>query len=259
MKFISQFLTLIAASSALSYSVKIEGVLLSDSINNIFKRQLMNISPECQQETETVKEFQCLGVDPKLGMDNYVTLCPYILSDECKKFYEDPSSYFNKCKNEPEFQSLFSAKSLDMIKKVKELNCAIDGNGELCPGAEATLKGELINENVVFNSCKSKKCFTALNNALTSFVDNLDDAVEEGTATKSGDNFVFPYLKELLNSPICTKETKDDTNSGNTFKTPANNSANQSSDGNQSSDAVTNMTKLFSSVVLAIVLSVMYF
>ena len=239
MKFFTSLLTVFAASSVYSHTLNHAG---------IFKRGVYNVGPECQQEMDTTEEFLCIGSEDKLTINTYKTVCPTILSEKCKKFYENPLSYFPKCKNEKDFQPLASPEAVNLLKTMAELKCSTDGDGKICPAAEMVLKTKNFNENAVMNSCKSKKCFTALDNVLGSLSTDLNKAVDQNVATKSGNTNVFGILKAMLNDSTCTSQTKDDT------ATDTKNTANAES----TSGASSSIAKFGSSIILAIAISAMY-
>jgi len=236
MKLYSNLLVLIALSCSNCFTIPSE---------NIFKRDNITVKPECQKELDSTEEFICLGT--QLNFDNYKTICPSILSEKCQKFYENPLSYFPICKDEELFQGIKTKEGIDMVRRIREVNCSTDGDGNLCPAAEITLKEGSINEEIVMNSCKSKKCYTALYNLL-----------EETTKTqKTG---VMANHKERLNDSKCTSQTKDDLN------VTINDSSNNKTDSNKSNNNVdansgvdSNIIKLSGSVILAIFISMLHF
>ncbi|KAG4089488.1 hypothetical protein H8356DRAFT_1718874 [Neocallimastix lanati (nom. inval.)] len=195
MKFITQLLTILTASTV--YSLE------------LFKRDF-NAGPECQKQIDTVKEFKCIG--EQITLDNYKEVCPYVLSEDCSKFFENPFSYIPNCKGENDFKALEDKKTLNFSKQLKYLDCSTDGDGNLCPVGKDHIQGLQINEYNVGATCKSKKCSIVLNDALTAIVDQTNSQYSEGI---NGEGFVevFTILKELLNSATCSAAAKDDTKS----------------------------------------------
>ncbi|OUM63256.1 hypothetical protein PIROE2DRAFT_10221 [Piromyces sp. E2] len=266
MKFFTNLLTLLSASSALSYTITPWNTVLSENSTGLFRRDgVLKVGAECQKDMDSTEEFLCLGTPDKLNFDTYKTMCPLILSEKCKKFYENPFSYLPHCKDENEFKPIVSEKAMQFVTIMRELNCSTDGDGNLCPAAEITLKNKNINEEIIMKSCKSKKCYNALNNLLEIMVEELKKSPEEQVITTSGnDNGLFADLKMLLNDPSCSSQAKDDLNSNVNVSgsSDANtNGKNTSSEttGNASSGAESNIVKLCSSIILAIAISIMYY
>ncbi|ORX86949.1 hypothetical protein BCR32DRAFT_324669 [Anaeromyces robustus] len=205
MKFTTPFIILLGIHSV--YSVSFD----------IIKRdqQGLNVSPECQKDIDTKEEFHCLGLKNTLNSTSLKKECPIVLSETCKNFYEseNPISYFPNCQNETDFALFKSKNGIKYVKGVSNFVCSTDGDGKICPSAEATINGLKINDKNANETCYSKKCTLALDEFLGNVLDSLPKLEAEKLAITNGSIQVFQLLKNLINTEQCSSKAKDDTKS----------------------------------------------
>ncbi|ORX84595.1 hypothetical protein BCR32DRAFT_325849 [Anaeromyces robustus] len=123
--------------------------------------------------------------------------CNVLTSKKCKKFYEKPNDYLDKCDDDTKEVYLEGVKK---IVELKKYSCTQDGGGNYCPiislamtNDSKTIKALTSEEedNIIKSTCKSKYCTEALRDFIIQYKNYFTD-------TKK--------ILEYLNSEECTKE-----------------------------------------------------
>jgi len=154
MKLFTIFITLTVTLSAYAQSL-------------LFKRaeelNYDDITPECRDEV--LSSDYANECEPELSTSNYKEYCPFITSEKCQTYYNDPLKYYPHCKDVSVFKQLYN--NFETVEKMKEsykLACQTDENGEICPYSKKMLSGNgllnfvIITQSDINDQCKSKKC-----------------------------------------------------------------------------------------------------
>jgi len=210
----------IYTSSALSFSINKNIVkreesnkLVVKNVNVNVNRNNLNISLECRNDLNRSTEYKECS-DIHFTLSNYEYLCSILNSSKCQKFYENPFSYIPNCKNEEVMVDLLSEPMISTTKASVSLICSKDGKGNLCPAAEVSLQGKIIDSEAINQTCQSKKCISALSDMLKSSLDNID-AIQYLSFTTINDvdsaKKIFSALLNNIESEACLSQAVDET------------------------------------------------
>jgi len=217
MKFYNVLLTLVAASSVLSFNAK-GGLYLTDSTE---KKHLIyeNVSKECQEELDKTGIFSNCMDNRVLSVETNEERCKKFASQKCAKFYENPFAELPNCEKDPIF--IQYTNTMKGIDPTKNLYCLYN-EGKLCPTVNKELSKGSFGDEDVLETCKSKACTEGLINLFEVSVENAEasvklgvllkqiDEVESKMYTKKTKEFYGGYV-DLLKSSKCSSQAKDDT------------------------------------------------
>ncbi|ORY63615.1 hypothetical protein LY90DRAFT_700959 [Neocallimastix californiae] len=96
---------------------------------------------------------------------------------------------------------LLSEPMISTTKASVSLICSKDGKGNLCPAAEVSLQGKIIDSEAINQTCQSKKCISALSDMLKSSLDNID-AIQY---------LSFTTINDVDKSEACLSQAVDET------------------------------------------------
>jgi len=214
MKFITILSPLFIVSSVLSFS-------FHNNLSKFSKREITSdITPECQNEIDTSKDYlDCYGV--KITTTNYKEVCDTIATDRCQKIIKDPFIAIPSCKNDKVFvENLLTPLAIEYNIHQVPLVCSFDSKGNLCPAGEAAINHELINELVVFQTCKSKKCSDSARQYFEFILNNADDlgsgGIIRGLNNMDGSTaakLVYGTLLKQLNDEKCKARNEENDSS----------------------------------------------
>jgi len=217
MKFYNVLLTLVAASSVLSFNAK-GGLYLTDSTE---KKHLIyeNVSKECQEELDKTGIFSNCMDNRVLSVETNEERCKKFASQKCAKFYENPFAELPNCEKDPIF--IQYTNTMKGIDPTKNLYCLYN-EGKLCPTVNKELSKGSFGDEDVLETCKLKACTEGLINLFEVSVENAEasvklgvllkqiDEVESKMYTKKTKEFYGGYV-DLLKSSKCSSQAKDDT------------------------------------------------
>jgi len=214
MRFITTLSSLFFVSSAFSFS-------LYNNLSRFSKRDETGISSECLNEIQTSKDYlECYG--PKITMSNHKEICNAFDSEKCQKILNDPYIALPKCKEDQFFaENVLTPIAIKLNIHTAQLVCSYDSNGNLCPAAETVINGLTINEQVIDNTCKSKKCSDGVRQYLEFMVNNIEELESGGNVKSKGFNgsvsagTIYNILLTRLNDKQCTSQNDDGKDSSN--------------------------------------------
>lgn len=217
MKFYNVLLTLVAASSVLSFNAR-GGLYLTDSTEK--KHPIYeNVSKECQEDLDKTGIFSNCMDNRVLSVETNEERCKKLSSQLCVKFYENPFAELPNCEKDPIFIQYTNV--IKGINPKKNLYCLYN-EGKLCPTVNKELSKGSFGDEDVLETCKSKACTEGLINLFEVSVENAEasvklgvllkqiDEVESKMYTKKTKEFYGGYV-DLLKSSKCSSQAKDDT------------------------------------------------
>jgi len=217
MKFYNVLLTLVAASSVLSFNAR-GGLYLTDSTEK--KHPIYeNVSKECQEDLDKTGIFSNCMDNRVLSVETNEERCKKLSSQLCVKFYENPFAELPNCEKDPIFIQYTNV--IKGINPKKNLYCLYN-EGKLCPTVNKELSKGSFGDEDVLETCKLKACTEGLINLFEVSVENAEasvklgvllkqiDEVESKMYTKKTKEFYGGYV-DLLKSSKCSSQAKDDT------------------------------------------------
>ena len=232
MKFYNVLLTLVAASSVLSFNAK-GGLYLTDSTEK--KHPIYeNVSKECQEDLDKTGIFSNCMDNRVLSVETNEERCKKLSSQLCVKFYENPFAELPNCEKDPIF--IQYTNTMKGIDPTKNLYCLYN-EGKLCPTVNKELSKGSFGDEDVLETCKLKACTEGLINLFEVSVENAEASVKLGVLLKQIDEDksemyirlnkeTFGKYLDHLKSSNCTSQAKDDTATATYVVAEENSSAN---------------------------------
>ncbi|OUM60482.1 hypothetical protein PIROE2DRAFT_13756 [Piromyces sp. E2] len=197
MKISIPFLTLLSASSVLSFDIYKRGAASS----NI--QLIASLSESCKQDFNNPDFLECY--DQQVTMENYKEVCATFNTEKCQKIFDDPFTVLPNCKDQEILTEVHLSKLfVEYNKRMGNYICTYDENGEICPTSKQSVSRQLVNEYTIAEACKSKRCSESALDFYGFIADNIEEFSEMGGIV--GDPRVFSYTKEKLLAKECTSQ-----------------------------------------------------
>jgi len=217
MKFYYVLLTLVAASSVLSFNAR-GGLYFTD---NTKKKDPIyeNVSKECREELNKTGIFSNCMDNRVLSVETNEERCKKLSSQLCVKFYENPFAELPNCEKDPIFIQYTNV--IKGINPKKSLHCLYN-EGKLCPTVNKEFTTGSYEDEDIFETCKSKACTESLISFFEVSAKNAEANVKLSVLLQGLDeekyemyieHFKESYGKyiDYLKSSNCTSQAKDDT------------------------------------------------
>jgi hypothetical protein len=287
MKLVSKLLTIIAATSAFSYSID----------NTMVKRQVQASPQSTKQLPNTaqtqggqeqgqaqggvdkttlkncelgIREFsECLTISEKITSANIDKYCETFNKEKCQNIFKNGMvGAVPICADIPEVYKNNSQLKYNTLHYTFKLLCAKDENNKYCPLSNTYLsggnKGFIDNgfNTAITDTCKSKKCteeasaaFNILNNS--KILDNLSE--KQIKKIFSGGKEEVLTVLENLKSPTCTSQASNPLNGPNANNTSPAKPGNGITGGEIKPQEASNASTLSMFNTLSIILSLYFF
>jgi len=166
--------------------------------NNIVKRDINDLTPECLNELSNSNDYlECYSTP--IDISNYREICNVTATEKCQKILKDPFIAIPSCKNDTiAVEKLLTPLAIEYNIHLVPLICSYDSDGNLCPAAETVIKGLKINEEVISQTCESKKCGDGVKQYFEFILNNIRE-LENNGIVRSSTNKAETIYKKLLN------------------------------------------------------------
>lgn len=242
MKFTTQLLTILAASSVYAIPTKRQvndinidigendfgsignkipddisiPVDLSDPNNLDVSSFNMGINEQCEKTLDQYKE--CLEGNSEIDVNNKENVCNIVNSEKCQNFFSDDIKNNQGCENLNEI----AARVLNFYKKGNtislKMQCAKDENGKFCPlsnispklmsiekeGGDSDKEFETLYTEAVSETCKSRSCI----NAALEFESGYNEIKQETAEFKDQVETMYNFIGAFKDMPLQNPSAK---------------------------------------------------
>jgi len=228
MKFSTTLLSLVAASSVLSFTINTKGGLnvvenSTDSVETTSssstgpKSFFDNLTKECREDLEKSGLYEdCIAKQSNINSSNHEEICKMISSDKCIKYHENPLAEAPHCVNDTVYNEEISINKNNDPKR--NYFCLRGTKGNLCPVTKTYLTQHSFSEADVVATCESKACTEGLIDYIQNSIDNNERFYKiHGEQNKDGQAYDSELTKKVLQSYLdilknenCTADAVDD-------------------------------------------------
>jgi len=240
MKFTNTLMTLIAATSALSF--QFDHTLFIKNLNVTLGNDSLSNS-ECKKNINKIYE-PCMNTN--INKSNVENECSIYKSEQCQNMFKYGITSLKGCENYPDVVKSLYTTLFEVHSNQLNIFCEKDLSGNLCPVGEFLLNNPKNKEppmSEILATCQSKSCTEKTLKLYTSYLESLDiikdSLISINQPTKKineteSKNLYLSYI-DALKSDNCTNQAST-----------------------ESSDAITSFAITISSTLLVILGGLLY-